>query len=248
MTAMLAARKLGADHCDILKYANSGDVTGEKMSPRGVVGYCAACLSRPQSSRDRDGPEKKKAGIDLGLSKEERAELHRIARKAIETGLTHDASFSKANSGASQTTSPRLKEPRGAFVTLYKKGELRGCIGQIIARKPLAEAVEAMAREAAFHDPRFTPLRPEELGDIKIEISVLTPLKKIDSTDEIEIGKHGIVVVRNSSMGLLLPQVATEYDWGRTEFLEHCCLKAGLPREMWKDKETEIYIFSADVF
>jgi len=248
MTAMLAARKLGADRCDILKYANSGDVTGEKMSPRGVVGYGAACISRSPANRDRDEAEKKKAGIDLGLSKEERAELHRIARKAIETGLTHDTSFSRANSSASETASPKLREPRGAFVTLYKKGELRGCIGQLTARMPLAEAVEAMAQEAAFRDPRFTPLRLDELGDIKIEISVLTPLKKIDSTDEIEIGKHGIVVVRNSSMGLLLPQVAMEYNWGRTEFLEHCCLKAGLPREMWKDKETEIYIFSADVF
>ena len=105
-----------------------------------------------------------------------------------------------------------------------------------------------MAVEAAFHDPRFMPLRSDELDDIKIEISVLTPLQKVYSTDEIEIGKHGIVVARNGSMGLLLPQVATEYKWGRTEFLEHCCLKAGLPREMWKDKETEIYIFSADVF
>jgi uncharacterized protein (TIGR00296 family) len=88
----------------------------------------------------------------------------------------------------------------------------------------------------------------DELGDVTIEISVLTPLHKIDSTDEIEVGKHGIVIASNGAMGLLLPQVATEYKWDRTEFLEHCCLKAGLSRNTWKDKGTEIYIFSADVF
>ncbi|MGB7907324.1 MAG: AmmeMemoRadiSam system protein B [Syntrophobacteraceae bacterium] len=244
ITAMLAAKKLGAGRCDILKYANSGDVTGEKMSPRGVVGYGAACIWRPLNYRDRDEAEKKKVGIDLGLTKEERAELHAIARKAIETGLTSGASRPQSL----QTVSPKLKEPRGAFVTLYRKGELRGCIGQIVPKMPLAEAVAAMAQEAAFRDPRFTSVRSDELGDLKIEISVLTPLKKIDSPDKIEIGKHGIVIVRNGSMGLLLPQVATEYNWDRNEFLDHCCMKAGLPRDTWQDKQTDIYIFSADVF
>jgi MEMO1 family protein len=244
ITAMLAAKKLGADRCDILLYANSGDVTGEKISPRGVVGYGAARIFRPLTYRDRDQAEKKKAGIDLGLTKEERTELRAIAKKAIETGLTSGASISRST----ETVSPRLKEPRGAFVTLYKKGELRGCIGQIVPRMPLGEAVAAMAQEAAFRDPRFTPVRSDELDDLKIEISVLTPLKKIDSADEIEVGKHGIVIVRNGSMGLLLPQVATEYNWDRSEFLDHCCLKAGLPRNTWQDKQTEIYIFSADVF
>ena len=244
IAAMLAAKKLGADRCDILKYANSGDVTGEKMSPRGVVGYGAARISRPLTYWDRDQAEKKNAGTDFGLTEQDRAELRKIARKAIETRLTSGASVSRDV----ETASPKLQEPRGAFVTLYRQGELRGCIGQIVRRMPLAEAVAAMAQEAAFRDPRFTPVRSEELDDLKIEISVLTPLKKIDSTDEIEIGKHGIVIVRDGSIGLLLPQVATEYNWDRNEFLEHCCLKAGLPGYTWKDKETEIYIFSADVF
>ncbi len=244
ITAMLAAKKLGAGQCDILQYANSGDVTGEKMSPRGVVGYGAARISKPLPYRDRDEAEKKKAGIDLGLTKEERAELHAIARKAIEAKLTSGASVSRGV----ETASGKLKEPRGAFVTLYEKGELRGCIGQIVPKMPLAEAVAAMAQEAAFRDPRFTPVRSGELNDLKIEISVLTPLQKIDSADEIEIGKHGIVIVRGGSMGLLLPQVATEYNWDRNQFLDHCCLKAGLPTSAWKEKETEIYIFSADVF
>ncbi len=157
MTAMLAAKKLGADRCDILKYANSGDVTGEKMSPMGVVGYGAARISRPLTSRDRDEAEKKKAGIDLGLTKEERAELHAIARKAIEAGLTSGASISRGV----ETASPKLKEPRGAFVTLYRKGELRGCIGQIVPRMPLAEAVAAMARGGRVPRPEVYagPLR-----------------------------------------------------------------------------------------
>jgi hypothetical protein len=246
ITAMLAAGKLGASRCDIIKYANSGDITGEKMSPRGVVGYGAACFAKPAAGRDRDAwePEKKKAGIDLGLTKEERAELHAIAAKAIKAGLTRGTSSPQPV----ETNSRKLKEPSGVFVTIYKKGALRGCIGQIVPRMPLAEAVGEMAEQAAFHDPRFTPVRSDELEDLKIEISVLTPLKKIDSTDDIEIGKHGIVIARDSSVGLLLPQVATEYGWDRTEFLENCCLKAGLPREIWKDKKTEIYIFSADVF
>jgi hypothetical protein len=245
MTAMLAAEELGADRCDILKYANSGDVTGEKTSPRGVVGYSAACFTKSSASRDRDKSEqeKKKAGIDLGLTKEERAELHAIARQAINAGLA-----SKTGSLHVDPTSQKLKEPKGAFVTLYKKGILRGCIGQIVPRMPLAEAVSAMAEQAAFHDPRFPPVRADEVDDLKIEISVLTPLRKIDSKDEIEVGKHGIVIVRDSSVGLLLPQVATEYGWDRIEFLENCCLKASLPRESWQDKGTDIYVFSADVF
>lgn len=248
MTVMFAASELGGDRCEVLKYANSGDVTGEKTSPRGVVGYGAVCFSMSSSGRDRDAgePENKKAGIDLGLSREERAELHEIAKKAIEAKLSSNgASVAKAVEAAS---SPKLKEPRGAFVTLTENGSLRGCIGQIIPRMPLAEAVAAMAEEAAFRDPRFPPVRSDELPDLKIEISVLTPLHKTASPDEIEIGKHGLLIVKDGSVGVLLPQVATEYGWNRTEFLENCCLKAGLPRQTWKDKDAEVYIFSADVF
>ena len=147
-----------------------------------------------------------------------------------------------------ETDFPKLKEPRGAFVTIYKKGELRGCIGQILPRMPLAEAVAAMAEEAAFRDPRFVPVRSEELGDLTIEISVLTPLQKIHSTDEIEVGKHGIVIARSGSMGLLLPQVATEYGWNRTEFLENCCLKAGLASEIPGRTRKPRFISSRQMF
>jgi AmmeMemoRadiSam system protein B/AmmeMemoRadiSam system protein A len=242
MTAMLVAKRLGSARCDVVHYANSGDVTGDKSSPRGVVGYAAACFSVALHDKDRSDSEKRKCGIDIGLSESERTELHAIAKSSIEA-CCRGTSAPKV-----ETVSQKLKEQRGVFVTITKKGNLRGCIGQIIGRVPLAEAVSQMAEAAALRDPRFSPLRAEELPDINIEISVLTPLRKIDSTDEIEVGTHGIVMRNGMNMGLLLPQVATEYGWSRTEFLENTCQKAGLPKNAWKDKDTEIYIFSADVF
>lgn len=243
LTAMLAAKKLGAGECKVLRYANSGDVTGDRNSPRGVVGYSAAVFFKSPGDRDSMGPaRKRKAGIDLGLSDQEKAELHSIARRTIEARCRGSAAPEIAAS------SGKLREPYAAFVSLYKKGELRGCIGHIIPRKPLAETVAEMAEAAALKDPRFPPVRPDELGDIKIEISVMTPLQKVSSPEEIEVGKHGVVVQRRNSIGLFLPQVATEQGWDRTTFLENACLKAGLPRNAWKDPETEIYLFSADVF
>jgi AmmeMemoRadiSam system protein A len=105
-----------------------------------------------------------------------------------------------------------------------------------------------MALAAAFQDPRFRPLSAGELKDIEIEISVLTPFKRIAGIDEIQVGKHGIMMKNAGSSGLLLPQVATDHGWDRNTFLEQTCQKAGLPKDAWKDKKTEIYIFSADVF
>jgi MEMO1 family protein len=242
ITAMLLSRKLGANSCRVLEYANSGDVTGDKTSPRGVVGYASAVFY--ETRRDKDRSEKTKSGVDLGLSDADKAELHAIARSVIEAACRGK----DAPSRGSSEVSPKLKELRGAFVTIYKKGELRGCIGQVTARQPLADAVAESAESAALRDPRFTPLRPEELPDITVEISALTPFKKIESPAEIEVGKHGLIIIRGRSAGLLLPQVATEYHWDRTAFLEHTCIKAGLPKDAWKDKETEIYTFSADVF
>lgn len=143
---------------------------------------------------------------------------------------------------------PILKEKRGAFVTLKKRGHLRGCIGYIKAVKPLGETVQEMAVAAAFHDPRFPSVKNEEIRDLQFEISVLSPLRKIQGMDEIEVGKHGLYVVRGYNSGLLLPQVASEYGWDRETFLRETCFKAGLPHKAWKDKETEIYIFSANYF
>jgi AmmeMemoRadiSam system protein A len=142
----------------------------------------------------------------------------------------------------------KLKEKRGAFVTIKRKGQLRGCIGYTQAVKPLSQTIMEMAQAAAFQDPRFPPLTKNELADLEIEISVLTPFRSIQDIKEIEVGKHGLFMERGGYSGLLLPQVASEYHWDRQTFLEHTCLKAGLPKEAWKDKNTKIQVFSAEIF
>jgi AmmeMemoRadiSam system protein A len=144
--------------------------------------------------------------------------------------------------------SPILKENRGAFVTLQKKGQLRGCIGYIEGHGPLHNTIKEMAEAAAFRDPRFSPVKEKELPELDIEISVLTPLQRVKDVNEIQVGTHGIYIKKGWYSGLLLPQVATEYGWDRQTFLEHTCQKAGLPSAAWKEKDTEIYIFSADIF
>jgi len=133
-------------------------------------------------------------------------------------------------------------------VTIKRRGQLRGCIGYIEGRGPLYKTVEEMAEAAAFKDPRFMPVTEKELTELDYEISVLTPLQKIKDINEIEVGKHGIYIKKGWNSGLLLPQVATEYGWDRQTFVEHTCQKAGLPANAWKDKNAEIYIFSADIF
>jgi AmmeMemoRadiSam system protein A len=144
--------------------------------------------------------------------------------------------------------SPLLEESRGAFVTLHKHGSLRGCIGLVEALKPLYKSVQEMAVAAAFRDPRFPPLSEGEFEQIDVEVSVMSPLKKISNVDEIEVGTHGIIVKKGFHQGLLLPQVATEQGWDRDTFLEHTCLKAGLHGGCWKELDTEIIVFSAEVF
>ncbi|RTZ91734.1 MAG: AMMECR1 domain-containing protein, partial [Deltaproteobacteria bacterium] len=140
------------------------------------------------------------------------------------------------------------EEYRGAFVTLTKNGNLRGCIGLIQPVKPLAESVQEMAIAAAFQDPRFPPLTKGEWPEIDIEISALTPFRKIEDLSEIQVGTHGIYIQKGPYSGLLLPQVATEYGWDREEFLQQTCIKAGLHPMAYKDPDAKIYIFSADIF
>jgi AmmeMemoRadiSam system protein A len=147
-----------------------------------------------------------------------------------------------------EDATPILREKRGAFVTLKKRGRLRGCIGYIQPVKPLHETIERMAQAAAFEDPRFPALRKEELPDLSLEISVLTPLREIRDMGEIQVGLHGLYIVRGHRAGLLLPQVAVEYRWDRETFLRETCHKAGLPPEAWRDEGTRIYLFSAEIF
>ncbi len=140
-----------------------------------------------------------------------------------------------------------LSEPAGAFVSLYYKGELRGCLGLIVAETSLAETVSQLAGRSATEDPRFTAVTEDELDDLQVEISVLSHLTEISSIEEIQIGKHGIFIVAGMYRGLLLPQVAVKYHWNVIRFLEETCGKAGLPRDQWKHAETNIYIFSAEI-
>ena len=225
IVGMAIAKLRGWNNCEILKYADSGDVSGDKSQ---VVGYVSAVIY--------DNTQ------DFSLTEYEKDTLHKIAYESIKSKL-EGRDFS-----LEYEITSNLAQKRGAFVTLHKFGELRGCIGNIIGIEPLHITVKNMAQAAAFEDPRFAPLKYEELKDIDIEISVLSPLKRIADINEIEVGKHGIYLRKGFNSGLLLPQVATEYNWDRLTFLDQTCIKAGLYPDCWKEKDTEIYIFSADVF
>ena len=238
ITVMLAAKEMGANRGQVLKYLNSGDVTGDRS---GVVGYAAAVFYRSLPPQSKEA-SRKKAGISLGLTTEEKNTLRQIAQRTIAARLKGE------NPPGSEILTETLKERRGAFVSLHSHGELRGCIGRIQPNQPLHQIVEEMALAAAFEDPRFSALTLKELKDLDLEISVLTPLQRIKDVQEIEVGKHGLYIKKGFHSGLLLPQVATEYQWGPVTFLEETCRKAGLPRNAWKEKDTEIYLFSADIF
>ncbi len=180
--------------------------------------------------------------VNMALTIDEKKTLLKLARDTIERYLSNNTreELPKADG--------ILGEECGAFVTLHKKGQLRGCIGNMIGRGPLVETIQEMAIAASVQDPRFHKVTMEELEDVDIEISVLSPMKRIKDVSEIEVGKHGILMRRGMCQGVLLPQVATEYGWDRETFLENTCHKAGLPADAWKDPETVIEIFSADVF
>ncbi len=176
------------------------------------------------------------------LSKEEKNSLIELVRDTIRARLNGQPLLHF------NPSTERLSQNSGAFVTLHKRGALRGCIGYVEAIKPLYQSVQDMALAAAFQDPRFPPLTESEFDDIDIEISVMSPVQRIDGVDEIEVGTHGIIIKRGFYQGLLLPQVATEQEWDRDTFLQHTCYKAGLDGDCWKKPDTEIYVFSAEVF
>jgi AmmeMemoRadiSam system protein A len=179
---------------------------------------------------------------ELRFSDEQKKALLALARRTIEEG-------------AHGKKKPKIKQddesltiPAGAFVSLHKQGMLRGCIGRFEADSPLSETVVDMAWAASKNDPRFNEVQQEELSDIDIEISVLSSLKKISDIKEIKVGRHGIYIIRGGQRGTLLPQVALEQGWNRETFLRHTCMKAGLPPDAYKDKNTDIYIYDALIF
>ena len=140
-----------------------------------------------------------------------------------------------------------LSEARGAFVSLYCQGKLRGCVGRVEDPGPLADVVARVAISAAMHDPRFPPIRADEVAALQIEISVLSIPERI-APETVIAGQHGLLVMRGTCRGLLLPQVASERKWTSQRLLEETCVKAGLPRDAWQDPATEIYAFTAEVY
>ncbi|MHC4592171.1 MAG: AmmeMemoRadiSam system protein A [Planctomycetota bacterium] len=181
----------------------------------------------------------------LMLSENSRKQLLNIARRTVE------AVVKKEQRPQFDIQEPELCGQQGAFVTLRTNGNLRGCIGRFIADRPLWQIVRDMAVAAASEDPRFfgMQIQPAELPDVRIEISVLSPLRRIrDPMQEVELGKHGIYMKHGVRSGCFLPQVATETGWSKEEFLSHCCSgKAGLPPDAWEDPRTEVYVFTAEV-
>ncbi len=223
VSTLLALKKKGRPRVEVLRYSDSSGFGGP------IVGYLAAAVTVEGSL-----PE-------FSLSPEEKSELLRLARQAIQ-GFVAEKKILEY-----RTDSPHLLVERGAFVTLKKDGHLRGCIGFIEPVLPLYETVIRAAVYAATEDTRFEPVSQEELKELELEISVLTPLKRIDDPRSVEVGKHGLVISMGSKKGLLLPQVAVENRWKAETFLGQACLKAGLPPDAWK-KGAEIFVFEAIVF
>jgi len=179
---------------------------------------------------------------DMNLNTEQKSILLNIAEETIESAVT------ARKVPDFDIKDPVLNQKCGAFVTLHTNHNLRGCIGNISVETPLWKTIKNMSVESALNDPRFLPVSPSELKSIDIEISVLSPLKKITDIKEIKVGKHGILIKKRFRHGLLLPQVATNYGWDRIQFLEQTCCKAGLHKDCFKENGCEIYIFSATVF
>ncbi len=178
------------------------------------------------------------------LEDREKNYLKDLVRTAIRRGLRNDFTRNAVPEPPSET----LRQELGVFVTLKIGSHLRGCIGHIIGDKPLFENVYAMAQAAAFQDPRFPPLSPDEFNMLGIEISVLSALEICPDLERITVGRHGLLVQQGTHSGLLLPQVATEWKWDRTTFLRQTCNKAGLPSDAYAAPDARVFWFEAEVF
>jgi len=176
------------------------------------------------------------------LEEQDQIEMLRLARATLESYL------SNGTTPRYQTTRQALVARAAAFVSLHHGEELRGCIGQLLPDRELHRVIQHCAISAATEDMRFLPVTAAELPQLNIEISVLTPFRRLREKEEIEIGKHGLYVIRGPHHGLLLPQVATQYKWDPDTFLAQTCRKAGLPADAWKDPGTTIQVFEAQVF
>lgn len=237
---MKAAKRLGGTSTELLAYTNSGEVTGDFEE---VVGYLSAIITLGKKTRmsqyiGEKAPTQKKE--EFSLTDDDKEKLKEIAHDAIKArldGKSYKPPFIE-----------HLNVKRGLFVTLKIEGELRGCIGLIKAREAIFDAVAEMACAAAFEDPRFPQLSDTDFEKLEYEISILSPLKRVHEIREIKVGRDGLLIKLDMHSGLLLPQVAVEHDWDERTFVEQTCLKAGLPKISYKDRECELYRFEADVF
>jgi len=232
VAAMIFAERMGANQALVLKYANSGDATGDHSR---VVGYGAVVLVRTQGPPPAEHP--------FSLSAREKSELLALARTSVEYAVRNKKLYEPPLS-----TSASLNEERAAFVTLKESGGLRGCVGYSFAVKPLYLTVRDTAALAALRDSRFPPVSRSELNQITYEISVLSPLEHVLDVRRIKVGHHGLLMRNGDHEGVLLPQVPVEQRWDRQRFLEETCAKAAMRTGCWKEEDTDIFMFTAVVF
>ncbi len=239
-TIIMAGKELGANQAQLLQYINSGDISRDKSR---VVGYAAIVFFQ-----ESDLLLNEESSVSPGDSGEEllpsrQAALLDMARSAIVQTLENGRPVNP------EKPPEWLLEKRAIFVTLKTGSRLRGCIGMTEPRLPLYRAITQMACAAAFQDTRFRPLASQELPAINIEISILSPLRRVQDANKIIMGKHGVVVRSEGRSGLFLPQVAEETGWTRKKFLnELCSQKAGLSKGAWQDPKTELYTFTVQSF
>ena len=232
VAAMIASERMGANQATVLKYANSGDTAGDHSR---VVGYSADVFVKAHGGKAVETP--------FALNEQEKHELLALARKSVEHAVMDEKAYEPAAS-----TSEALNQERGAFVTLRESGALRGCVGYTSAIKPLYVTVRDTATLAALRDTRFQPVSALELPRLDYEISVLSPLRRVTDIEQIKVGQHGLLMKNGAYEGLLLPQVPVEQKWDRQKFLEETCAKAGMNHGCWKDRDTDIFMFTAVVF
>lgn len=234
-----ATHRMGGQEVEIISYDTSGSATGDFAE---VVGYLSAVIVGKKEIPKAAAIGTPKPVRHAGYTDKEKKYLIDITRIAVEAkALGHKAEFPPP-------PSPHLEDKRGVFVTLTKKGQLRGCIGLVQAKLPLIDAVTEMAAAAAFEDSRFPPVTSDELPELEYEISVMTPLELVTDINQIVVGRDGLMVRHEMHSGLLLPQVATEYRWDKITFLEQTCLKAGLPKSSYRDRHAQIYKFTVEKF
>lgn len=238
IACMKASRALGAKYAGDLDYTNSAEADVRTVGR--CVGYGAVIFHGTRKAIAEE--EETKDQPEFRLDQDQQAYLLELARLTIANELGAECALPA-------TDDPMMHEKRAVFVTLKKDAKLRGCIGQIIAEQPLAAAVQDAAFSAATRDHRFVPMTNRELDDIQIEISVLSPMEPVEHYDNIEVGKHGVLVRQGRQTGVFLPQVAPEQGWDRQQMLSNLCAhKAGLAPDAYKDPETELYVFTAQVF